>query len=64
MHRVMQTEREARGWSRQDVAQQVGLSVEAIRLIESGRRNPSYEVLLKIEDLFRMNHRDLMAVSK
>lgn len=64
MHRMMQTEREKRGWSRQDVAKEVGLSVEAIRLIESGQRNPSYEVLVKLEDLFRMNHRELMAQSK
>lgn len=60
MQRMIQTEREKRGWSRHDVAKQVGISVEAIRLIESGRRNPSYEVLLKLEDLFGKSHRDLM----
>lgn len=59
MTRMMRKERIKRGWSCEFVAQSVGLSAEAIRLIETGERNPSYPVLVKLEDLFGMTHREL-----
>ncbi len=59
MHRIIQQERLLRGWSREYVAEKVGLTAEAIRLIEIGERNPSYAVLVKLEDLFQMGHREL-----
>lgn len=59
MIRVMRKEREKRGWSCEYVAEKVGLSEEAIRLLETGQRNPSYPVLVKLEDLFQMSHREL-----
>ena len=34
-----------------------------VRLIEIGRRNPSYDVLVKLEDLFHKSHRQLFAVA-
>ena len=59
MQRMIQQERLSRNWSREFVAEKVGITAEAIRLIEIGDRNPSYPVLVKLEDLFEMNHRDL-----
>lgn len=39
----------------------MGVSDEAIRLLESGQRKPSYEVLVRLEDLFGLPHRELFA---
>lgn len=52
-------ERSKRSWSRWYVGQRLGVTDEAIRLIEVGKRDPSYPLLVKLEDLFQMNHRDL-----
>lgn len=62
--RRMRNERIANGWTQEHVAACVGITKAAVCDIETGRRNPSYEVLVKLEDLFRMNHRELMAQSK
>ncbi len=56
---MLRQERITRGWSMEYVAEKVGLTSEAIRLIENGDRNPSYPVLVKLEDLFQKSHRDL-----
>ncbi len=61
MLKMIWQERTRRGWSREYVAEQVGLTAEAIRLIEIGERNPSYPVLVKLEDLFGLTHRQLFA---
>lgn len=63
MHRMMRQERIKRGWSCEYVAENTGLSTEAIRLIETGERNPSYPILVKLEDLFQMNHRQLFGAA-
>ncbi len=52
-------ERVMNGWSNEYVAKQVGITSEAIRLIENNKRKPSYEVLVKLEDLFNLSHREL-----
>lgn len=54
-------ERIQRGWTVKYVGEQTGVSAEAIRLIETNQRNPSYAVLVKLEDLFGMTHRELFA---
>lgn len=59
MPRMIRQERIKRNWSCEFVAEKAELSAEAIRLIETGERNPSYSVLVKLEDLFQMNHREL-----
>ena len=63
MFRMIRQERIKRGWSIDYVAEKAGLSDEAIRLIETGERNPSYPVLVKLEDLFHMNHRKLFGAA-
>ena len=52
-------ERKAKGWTQEYVAGQVGISPEAVSMLETGLRKPSYEILVKLEDLFGMDYRDL-----
>ena len=63
MKTTMEQERANRDWSRTYVAQKIGVTPEMVRLIEIGRRNPSYDVLVKLEDLFHKSHRQLFAVA-
>lgn len=63
MLRMIRQERIKRGWSCEYVAKQTDLTAEAIRLIEIGDRNPSYPVLVKLEDLFKMSHRQLFGAA-
>ncbi len=59
MHLSMRQERKKRGWSQEFVAQQIGVTPETIHYIETCQRKPSYDILVKLEDLFQMNHREL-----
>lgn len=52
-------ERITRGWSLDFVAKQVGVTNQAINLIETAQRDPSYKILCKLEDLFGKSHREL-----
>lgn len=63
MYRMIRQERLKRKWSCEYVAEKTGVTAEAIRLIETGERNPSYPVLVKLEDLFHMNHRKLFGAA-
>lgn len=61
MNTVMKRERLNKGWTQQYVAERVGITKAAISDMETGRRKPSYAVLLKLEDLFGLTHRKLFA---
>lgn len=50
-----------KGWTLQNVGDAVGLNKTAIHDIETGRRKPSYDVLVKLENLFHKSHRYLLA---
>lgn len=52
-------EREKREWTQENVAKMIGITPEAVSMLETGHRKPSYDVLVKLEDLFHMNHRKL-----
>lgn len=56
---TLRQERIQRGWTQNYVAEKTGLSLTAIQKIETGQRKPSYDVLVKLENLFQMNHRQL-----
>ncbi|MCL2337696.1 MAG: helix-turn-helix transcriptional regulator [Firmicutes bacterium] len=56
-------ERIKRGWPQEYVGQQVGITNQAVNLLETAQRDPSYKVLCKLEDLFNLNHRQLFAVA-
>lgn len=60
MNLQIKHERIAHGWTQQSVANKLGVSKQTIHDIETGRRRPSYELLLAIEDLFQKTHRQLM----
>lgn len=60
----MRQERIERGWTLDYVAKNVGLTKVSIHDIEICRRKPSYEVLVKLEDLFGKTHRELFAEVK
>ena len=59
MFLMLRQERIDRGWSQKSVAEQIGLTQTTLQKIETGRRKPSFDVLVKIEDLFGMDYRDL-----
>lgn len=61
METMMRQERIRRGWTLEYVGEQVGISKGAVLNMETGRRKPSYDTLLKLEDLFEMTHRELFA---
>lgn len=59
----IERERRQRSMSRRELGRMLGITEEAVRLLESGKRKPSYKVLVKLEDLFEMGHRELFAQS-
>ncbi len=63
MNLSIRQERINKGWSQEYVAKKVDLSPEAIQMIETGKRKPSYDVLVKLEDLFKLTHRQLFSVA-
>ena len=56
-------ERISRGktWTQEYVGHQVGINKVTIHGIETGKSKPSYDVLLKLENLFGKDHRYLFA---
>ena len=58
---TIRQERINNDWTLDFVAQKIGLTKTAIHDIETGKQQPSYKVLVKLEDLFKMSHRHLFA---
>jgi transcriptional regulator with XRE-family HTH domain len=54
-------ERHKKKWTLEYVGEQVGITKTAVHDIENLRRKPSYDVLLKLENLFGKDHRYLFA---
>ena len=52
MRTVLKQEREKREWTQEYVAKQIGVSRITIQKMETGQRKPSYDVLVKLLDLF------------
>ena len=52
---VIRQERIKRGWTQDFVAEQIGATKSTIQMIETGKRKPSYDVLVKLLDLFEYN---------
>lgn len=61
---AIRAERLRRNWTQEYVAKKIGLTKTAICDIEKGKQKPSYEVLVKLEDLFGKTHRELFAEVK
>ena len=61
MYLQIRQERIQRGWTQKYVAEKIGLTKTAVCDMETGKQKPSYTVLVKLEDLFKLNHRALFA---
>lgn len=59
MKTMLWRERKARGWTQEFVEGEIGITPEAVSMLETGQRKPSYDVLVKLEDLFGLPHRQL-----
>lgn len=60
---MLRQERIKKGWKQSEVAHSIGISKQMMNDIEAGRRKPSYDVLVKLENLFHKSHRQLFAVA-
>lgn len=60
MRAALKRVRALQGWSQTDVAKQLGITVQAYSMIETGKRDPSYKVLVALEDVFHTSHRELL----
>ena len=57
----MRQERIRRGWTQGELGEKVGVTKQTINDIEKGRSGPGYKVLVRLEDLFGLSHRELLA---
>ncbi len=48
-------EREKHSWTQEYVAERVGITAESVSMLETGKRKPSYDVLVKLLDLYGYN---------
>lgn len=55
MRTVLRAERIKRHWTQKYVSEQVGITKGALHNIETGQRKPSYDVLVKLMNLFECN---------
>lgn len=62
MYLNIRQERIKRNWTQEYVAKEIGTTLSTVQKIETGRRKPSYEVLVAIEELFQpLKHDYLLA---
>lgn len=59
MLRIRQ-ERINRNWTQSFVAEKIDTTKQTVQYLETGKIKPSYEVLVKLENLFNLSHRDLL----
>lgn len=52
MDLVLRQERMKRGWTLDYVAKKIGTTKATVQMLETGQRKPSYDVLVKLLDLF------------
>lgn len=55
MELMLRQERLKRKWTLEYVAEQIGVSKPAVQMLETGSTKPSYDVLVKLLDLFDCN---------
>lgn len=49
---MLEQERIRHGWTQEYVGQQIGITAEAVSMLEKNKRKPSYSVLVKLLDLY------------
>lgn len=52
---AIRQERISKGWTQECVAKKVGISKATVQMLETGQRKPSFDVLVKLLDLFDCN---------
>lgn len=52
MKLMLRQERETRHWTLDFVAHQIGTTKATVQMLETGQRRPSFDVLVKLLDLF------------
>jgi len=55
MELILRQERVNRGWTLEYVAEQINVTKSAVHMLETGVIKPSYDVLVKLLDLFGYN---------
>ncbi|SFU39370.1 DNA-binding transcriptional regulator, XRE-family HTH domain [Alicyclobacillus macrosporangiidus] len=60
MRTKLKQARKANGWTQAETAKRLGITERAYRHFEAGTRNPSYDTLVKLEQLFGMPHSELL----
>ena len=55
MELALRQERRRKGWSQSYVAEKIGTSKATVQMLETGQRKPSFDVLVKLLDLFNYN---------
>lgn len=52
MNSMLKQERIAKGWTQEFVAKRIGTTKSTVQMLETGQRKPSYDVLVRLLDLF------------
>ena len=60
----IEQERLKRGWTVKYIAEQLKITKSAVSQILSEKNKPSYDVLVKLENLFEMGHQELFSASE
>lgn len=60
---ILKNIRKQRGWTQSQVASKLNISKRFYQSIEAGDRKPSYKKINKLEDLFELPQRVLLAKS-
>ena len=60
MRKTLQSLRKQHGWTQAETAKRLGITERAYRFIEHGDRNPSFELMNRMEDLFKSPQRELL----
>lgn len=55
MKLAIRQERLSKGWTQDYVAEKIGIAKSTVQMLETGRRKPSFDVLVKLLDLFNCN---------
>ena len=55
MELALRQERIKKGWTQEYVAEKIGVAKATVQMLETGQRKPSFDVIVKLLDLFDCN---------
>jgi DNA-binding XRE family transcriptional regulator len=59
----LRSERESRGWEQKQVAEWIGITASSLSSIELGQNKPSFDTLVKLEQLYGKTRAELFDIS-